>query len=109
MSAFHLDRVRADYKADIKAVRDRHDDDVIVDWIERYYASPDVDRDDVMEALQIDYVGTFYEMLRGYDVDRPEPDPVEDARQAEMMRLLLDGQQVPQELRQPASWRPTIN
>lgn len=109
MSSFRPERVRADYKADIQAIRDRHGDDVIEDWIERYYASPDVDGDDVMVALEIDYVGTFYELVRAYDVDKPEPDPVEEARQAEMMRLLLDGQKVPQELRQPASWAKQVN
>ena len=109
MSAFHSDRVRDDYAVDIQAIRDRHGDDVIVDWIERYYASPDVHRDDVMDALEINYIGTFYEMIGAYDVDRPEPDPAEEVRQLEMMRLLLDGQQVPQELRQPALWRQTIN
>ena len=62
-----------------------------------------------MTALVIDYFGTFYEMLRAYDVDRPEPDPTEEVRQLEMMRLMLDGKKVPQELRQPASCRPTIN
>lgn len=109
MPGFQEYRVRDDYKADIQVIRDRHGDDVIVDWIERYYASPDVDRDDVMIALGIDYVGTFYEMTRAYDVDRPEPDEAEEERQAEMMRLVLDGQEVPKELRQPASWKPTIN
>lgn len=107
--SFHPERVRDDYKTDIDAIRVRHGDDVIVDWLERYHASPDVDRDDVMEALDIDYVGSFYELIRAYDVQKPEPDPAEDARQLEMMRLLLDGKEVPQELRQPASWRKTIN
>ncbi len=82
---------------------------MIADWIERYHASDDVDREDVMEALDIDYVGTFYEMIRAYDVDQPEPDPAEEARQLEMMRLLLDGKEVPPELRQPASWRKAVN
>lgn len=109
MSSFKADRVRDDYKTDIQAIRDRHGDDAIIDWIERYYESPDVDRDDVMIALHIDYVGTFYELLRAYEVDKPEPDPVEEGRQLELMRLLLDGNEVPQELRQPASWRSTIN
>lgn len=102
---FQADRVRADYQPDIERLREMHGDDLIVDWIERYYASPDVDRDDVMEALQIDYIGTFYELIRAYDVDKPEPDQVEEERQAEVMRLLLDGEPVPVELRQPASWR----
>ncbi|MBY3044817.1 hypothetical protein [Rhizobium leguminosarum] len=109
MSAYRPDRVRDDYTADIQAIRDRHGDDVIVDWIEHYYASDDVDRDDVMEALGIDHVGTFYELVRAYDVDRPEPDQVEEARQLEMMRLLLDGEEVPENLRKPASWSRTIN
>lgn len=109
MPAFHLDRVRDDYKTDIQAIRVRHGDEIIIDWIERYYASHDVDRDDVMIALDIDYVGSFYELVRAYDVDRPEPDPVEEARQLEMMRLLLNGEEVPQELRQPTAWKPTIS
>jgi hypothetical protein len=109
MSAFRAERVREEYKVDIEAIRERHGDDVIIDWIERYYASPDVDRDTVMVALDIDYIGTFCELLIAYDVEKPEPDPAEEARQAEMMRLLLDGREVPQELRQPASWRRTIN
>ncbi len=109
MSAFHLERVRSDYAADIQAIRDRHGDKIIVDWIERYYASPGVDRDDVMIALNIDYVGTFYELIRAYDVDKPEPDPGEEARQAEIMRLLLDGEEVPKELRQRASWTKHLN
>ena len=109
MSAFHFDRVRADYIADIQRIRDQHDDEIIIDWIERYYASPDVDRDDVMIALGIDYVGTFYELIRAYDVDKPEPDKVEEARQLEMMQLLLDGKKVPENLRVPASWRRQVN
>lgn len=109
MSLFRADRVMADYKADIQTIRDRHDDEKIVDWIERYYASHDVDRDDVMAALSIDYIGTFYELIRAYDVDRPEPDPAEEARQAEMMRLLLDGKEVPENLRKPASWTRQLN
>lgn len=109
MSAFKPEWVREDYKKDIGAIRDRHGDETIIDWIERYYASPEVDRDDVMEALDIGYIGTFYEVIRAYDVVKPKPDPVEEARQAEMMRLLLDGQEVPVELRQPAYWKPSIN
>lgn len=109
MSAFHPERVRDDYKADIQVIRDRHDDDVIVDWIERYYASLDVDRDDVMIALGIDYVGTFYELVKAFDVDKPEPDPVEEIRQMEIMRLLLDGEKVPENLRKPASWKRQFN
>lgn len=109
MPKFNLDRVRDDYAADIQRIRDRNGDDTIIDWIERYYASPDVDRDDVMVALQIEYIGTFYELIRAYDVDKPEPDPVEDARQAEMMRLLLDGKEVPENLRKPASWTKHLN
>lgn len=82
---------------------------MIVDWLERYYADGEVGRDDVMIGLDIDYVGTFCEVLIAYDVDKPAPDPAEEARQEEMMRRLLDGKKVPMELRQPASWRRTIN
>ena len=109
MSAFHSDRVRDDYKAEIQNIRERHGDEIIIDWIERYYASPDVDRDDVMTGLRIDYVGTFYELIRAYDVEKPEPDPGENARQMEMMRLLLDGKKVPENLRKPASWKRQLN
>ncbi|WP_322886496.1 hypothetical protein U8C31_18180 [Sinorhizobium medicae] len=109
MSAFCPERVRPDYKPHIDAIRRRYGDDVIIDWIERYYAVGDVDRDDVMIALDIDYIGTFYEMIMAYDIERPAPDPAEEARQEEIMRLLLDGKEVPKELRQPASWRRTIN
>lgn len=109
MSAFHPNRVRDDYKADIQAIRDRHGDEANFDWIERYHASPDVDRDDVMDALDIDYVGSFYELIRAYDVEKPEPNPAEEARQLEMMRLLLDGEKVPENLRVPASWRRQVN
>ncbi|CDN91780.1 hypothetical protein [Agrobacterium tumefaciens] len=109
MSQFKSERVRDDYKKDIATIRDRFGDDVIIDWIERYYESQDVDIDDVMEALAIDYVGTFYELLRAYDVEKPEPNPVEEARQAEMMRLLLDGKEVPKNLRIPASWKRRVN
>lgn len=109
MSAYRPDRVRDDYAADIQAIRDRHGDDVIADWIERYHASDDVDREDVMEALGIDYVGTFYELIRAYDVSKPEPDSAEEARQAEVMRLLLDGREVPENLRKPAAWTKQLN
>ncbi len=109
MSQFKSERVRDDYKKDIATIRDRHGDAAIVDWIERYHTSPDVDRDDVMVALSINYVGIFYELIRVYDVEKPEPDPVEEARQAEMMRLLFDGKKVPETLRIPASWKKQVN
>ncbi|MBB4104948.1 hypothetical protein [Allorhizobium borbori] len=107
--SFKDEWVRDDYKKDISVIRDRHDDDVIIDWIERYHASPDVHRDDVMIALGIDYVGTFYELIRAYDIELPEPDQDEEARQDEMMRLLLNGEIVPEDLRKPASWRRQVN
>jgi hypothetical protein len=109
MQKFIPERVRPDYKHDIERIRAAHGDGVIIDWIERYYWSPDVDRDDVMAALDIDYIGTFYELIRAYDVLQPEPDRAEERRQAEMMRLLLDGETVPEELRIPASWRVVKN
>jgi len=107
--SFRPDRVRPDYRKDIEAIRNRHGDEVIVDWLERYYASPDVDRDDVMIVLDIDYVGTFYELLMVYEVDKPASDAVEEIRQMEMMRLLLDGKKVPETLRKPASWKRQLN
>jgi len=109
MSSYRDERVRDDYKKDIQVIRNRYGDEVIIDWIERYYASPDVDRDDVMEALAIDYIGTFYEMIRAYDIEKPQPDPVEEARQKEMMRLLLAGKEVRENLRKPASWKKQVN
>lgn len=107
--SFKADRVRDDYKADVQTIRERHGDEIIIDWIERYSASPDVDRDDVMTGLGIDYVGTFYELLIAYEVEKSEPDPVEEARQMEMIRLLLDGKKVPENLRKPASWKRQLN
>lgn len=107
--SFRADRVRTDYQKDIDALRERHGDETIVDWLERYYASPDVDRDDVMIALDIDYVGTFYELLMVYEIEKPKADPVEEIRQMEMMRLLLDGTKVPENLRIPASWKRQLN
>lgn len=62
-----------------------------------------------MTALVIDYVGTFHELIRAYDIELPEPDPIEEARQAEMMRLLLDGKEVPETLRIPASSLRQVN
>lgn len=103
MPAFNPEWVRSDYMADIQAIRERHGDEAIVDWIERYYASPDVDRDDVMVGLDIDYIGTFYELVRAYDIEKAEPDPVEEARQADVMRLLLEGEEVPEDLRKPVT------
>ncbi|TAW15094.1 hypothetical protein ELI25_04135 [Rhizobium ruizarguesonis] len=95
--------------ADIQRIRDRHGDETIADWLERYYASQHIDRDDVMIALDIDYIGTFYELIRAYDVEKPEPDQVEEARQLDMMRLLLKGEEVPENLRKPASWTKQLN
>lgn len=103
MSPYHAERVRPGYQPEIDAVRARLADDVIVDTLERWLAGG-LDRDEAMEILDIDYIGTLYELRFAYDVTEPEPDPVEDARQAEMMRLLLDGQEVPQNLMIPASW-----
>ena len=109
MSAFKSEWVRDDYKADIQVIRDQFGDEAIIDWIERYHASPDVHRDDVMIALGIDYVGTFYELIRAYDIELPEPDQDEEARQDEMMRLLLNSEIVPEDLRKPASWKWQLN
>ncbi|TAX58942.1 hypothetical protein ELI02_02260 [Rhizobium leguminosarum] len=67
---FHPDRVRPAYQAGLKSIREGHGDEVIEDWLERYHASPDVDRDDVMTALQIEYIGTFYELVTAYEVDK---------------------------------------
>ena len=35
--SFKDEWVRNDYKADIQVIRDRHGDEVKIDWIERYH------------------------------------------------------------------------
>lgn len=98
-----LSRVRQGYETVIAELRGRMQDDQIVDVLERYKHGG-MQRDEAMEALDIDYLGTLHELVSVYDI--PEPvDVVENARQAEMLRLLLSGKEVPAELRQPASWR----
>ncbi|MGO7583406.1 hypothetical protein ACC797_17465 [Rhizobium ruizarguesonis] len=104
MSALDLTRSRAEYLADIQELRSRWTNEQITDALERYRHGG-MDRDTVMDALGIDYIGTLYELISVYHIEAPEPDRHEEARQAEMMRLLLDGKEVPVELRQPASWR----
>ncbi|MGO7353844.1 hypothetical protein ACCS66_03810 [Rhizobium ruizarguesonis] len=99
-----LDRIHPSYADDIAELRSRWTDQQITDALERYRHGG-MDRDTVMDALGIDYIGTLYELISVYHVEAPEPDRHEEARQAEMMRLLLDGKEVPVELRQPASWR----
>ncbi|TCA41730.1 hypothetical protein E0J16_34135 [Rhizobium pisi] len=79
-------------------------DDQIADVLERYRHGG-MHRDEAMEALNIDYLGVLYELVPVYQIPEPAPDPLEEARQAEMLRLLLSGEDVPPELRQPASWR----
>lgn len=108
MPQFRPDRVRPEYKPYVDAIRHQHGDERIIDVIERYHAGG-YHRDEAMDVLGIDYIGTWYELWMSYDVDRPEPDLEEEERQLEVMRLLLDGKEVPQELRQPAWWKPTIN
>ncbi|WP_288430141.1 hypothetical protein [uncultured Agrobacterium sp.] len=76
----------------------------IIDILERYRHGG-MHRDQAMEALDIDYLGTLYELVSVYQIQEPASDPVEESRQAEMLRLLLSGKEVPVELRQPASWR----
>ncbi|MGO8034980.1 hypothetical protein [Rhizobium leguminosarum] len=97
-------RIRKSYETVIAELRSRMPDDQIVDVLERYQAGS-LDRDRAMDALDIDYLGVLYELVGVYRIGAPEPDPAEEARQAEMMRLLLSGEEVPPELRQPASWR----
>ncbi|MGO6676395.1 hypothetical protein [Rhizobium leguminosarum] len=104
MTAPDLSRIRDGYADDIAEVRRRWTDEQITDALERYRHGG-MNRDTVMAALDIDYVGTLYELIAVYQVEAPEPDPVEEQRQAEMMRLLLNGEEVPPELRQPESWR----
>ncbi|NZD54179.1 hypothetical protein [Rhizobium leguminosarum] len=104
MSALDLTRSRAEYLADIQELRSRWTNEQITDALERYRHCG-VDRDTIMDALGIDYIGTLYELISVYNVPGPATDPQEEARQAEMMRLLLSGEEVPPELRQPESWR----
>lgn len=99
-----MSRVRADYREVISAVRAKLSDEQIVDILERYVHGP-MHRDDAIDALDIDYLGTLHEMIAVYRIERPEIDPVEEARQAEMMRLVFKGEEVPMEMRQPAAWR----
>ncbi|MBY5408876.1 hypothetical protein HFO98_10380 [Rhizobium leguminosarum] len=104
MSTSDLDRIHPSYADDIAELRSRWTDEQITDALERYRHGG-MDRDTVMDALGIDYIGTLYELISVYNVPGPATDPQEEARQAEMMRLLLSGEEVPAELRQPASWR----
>lgn len=92
------------YVAAIEALRERMSDEEIVDVLERYVHGG-YDRDDAMEKLDIDYLGTLYELDFVYGIERPAPDPEEQARGEMVMRMLLDGETVPVELRQPAAWR----
>jgi hypothetical protein len=104
VTAPDLSRIRDGYHDAINDLRSRLTDEQIADILERYRAGG-VDRDEAMEALDIDYLGTLYELVSVYQIEAPESDPVEEARQAEMMRLLLNGEEVPPELRQPETWR----
>jgi hypothetical protein len=97
-------RVRPGYEDVIAELRGRMPDDKIVDVLARYRAGG-LHRDQAMELLDVDYLGVIYELVSVYDIQVPAPDPAEEARQAQMLRLLLNGQEVPIELRQPASWR----
>ncbi|ANP84463.1 hypothetical protein [Rhizobium leguminosarum] len=104
MTAPDLSRIRDGYDDDIAELRRRWTDEQITDALERYRHGG-MDRDTVMAALDIDYIGTLYELISVYQIAAPEPDRQEEECQATMMRLLLDGKEVPPELRQPASWR----
>lgn len=104
MTPADLKRIRPGYETVIAELRERMTDDEIIDTLERYKQGG-MPRDEVMEALDIDFLGTLYELVSVYQIQEPAPDPVEEARQPEMLRLLLSGKEVPVELRQPASWR----
>ncbi|MGO4566098.1 hypothetical protein AB4Z52_13705 [Rhizobium sp. 2YAF20] len=99
-----LSSLHAAYRQAITEIRSRLPDNQIVDVLERYVAGG-YDRDEAMDALGIDHLGTLYTAVAVYRIERPEPNPQEEERQAKMMRMLLDGEEVPAELRQPASWR----
>ncbi|OCP07954.1 MULTISPECIES: hypothetical protein [unclassified Ensifer] len=104
MSAPNFNRARPEYLADIEELRGRLSDDQIADVLERYQAGG-LDRDQTMEALAIDYIGLLYELIAVYEIEAPAPDPAEEERQATVMSMLLNGEEVPMDLRQPASWR----
>jgi len=99
-----LSSTHPDYLRVIAELRSRMSDHQIADILQRYRVGG-LDRDEAMEALDIDYLGTLFELISVYRIAAAEPDPAEEKRQAEMLRLLLDGEEVPVELRQPASWR----
>ncbi|TAW65398.1 hypothetical protein ELI15_13980 [Rhizobium ruizarguesonis] len=99
-----LSRIRPGYETVINELRSRMSDDQIVDVLDRYRHGG-MDRDDAMTALDIDFLGVLYELVSVYRIPEPAVDPIEEARQAEMLRLLLNDEEVPAELRQPASWR----
>lgn len=100
----NLTRIRAGYETVINELRARMPDDQIVDVLERYRHGG-IDRDQAMDLLGVDYLGVLFELVAVYQITEPPADPAEEKRQAEMLRLLLSGQEVPTELRQPASWR----
>ncbi len=99
-----LNRIRSGYEAVIAELRVRMPDDQIVDILERYRQGG-LDRDQAMELLDVDYLAVIYELVYVYQIPEPLSDPQEEARQAEMLRLLLSGKEVPVELRQPSLWR----
>lgn len=104
MTSPDLTRIRDGYETVIAELRSRIPDHQIIDILERYKHGG-MHRDEAMESLDIDYLGVLYELVSVYDIPEPATVPAEDARQAEMLRLLLSGEEVPVELRQPASWR----
>jgi len=101
-------RITKGYEEYVAGVRARLSDDVIEDALERYMFGA-YDRYELMEALDLDYIGMTHELIAVYQPMRPEPDAVEEARQTEMVRMILNGEVVPIELRQPASWRTVKN
>ena len=96
-----LSQIRPDYLSAIVAVRSQLSDNLIQDILERY-RSGDLDRDSAMDGLNIDYIGVLYELIAVYRPTGPQPDAVEEDRQRQMMELLLRGDEVPLDLRQPA-------
>ncbi|CAN7263197.1 hypothetical protein LJR098_001110 [Rhizobium sp. LjRoot98] len=92
------------YLKAISEIRGRLTDEQIADVLERYVAGG-IDRDEAMESLDVNYLGVLYTAVSVYKIERPELDQAEIERGAEAVRMWRNGEHVPVELRQPASWK----